>query len=696
MQHISRYRESESAGRFQASRCARGSAMPGLPGAGLRGPVGGACARTRRQMWVLLALLATLSGAAGQDSRSVRRTEVEQRRALLIGNAEYQHVRPLQNTVADVEALAGALRELGFDEVTVEQDRGVNEMDADLKKFAESLGSRDLAFFYFSGHGVEVSGKNYLLPVDFSESGVTIERGALAAAGVQEGLEEKAQVLVLVLDACRNDPFGEARGTDGGLARMNGAAGTLIAYSTGAGNVASDNRAGELGLYMTHLVEELRKPGAVELGAVFDQTKDSVFYASKRAHPGRAPQNPAIYDNVIGKVYLRGGPEVGPAPGGGDKDPDKLVPVEGRWEKDWRALENIKDPAMKGVVEAYIEDYESEPDARLWVKKARVVLATLEERQNAVAAWRAARVAGARADLVAFVARFGEVAPDLAKEAEGMLERLQEAELKVLEAGSSWKSPKGMEFAWIPAGRFVMGSPEGEEGRDADEVQHEVRISRGFWMGKYEVTQGEWEAVMGANPSEFKACGARCPVESVSWEDVQEFIRRLNERESGSGYRYRLPTEAEWEYAARAGSAGATPEGELRILGKRNAPVLDGQAWYGGNSGVSYVGGYACSGWDAKQYAAERCGTHPVGQKRANGWGLHDMLGNVREWTADRHGDYPSGSVTDPQGPSTGSYRVGRGGGWGSYARYVRSANRGSGSPGGRGSDTGFRLVRTE
>ena len=613
----------------------------------MRGQVGRASARTGWKLWALLALLAMFSGAAGQDSRSVRPVEVEQRRALLIGNAAYQHVRPLQNTLADVEALEGALRELGF-EVTVEQDRGVNEMDADLKKFAESLGSRDLAFFYFSGHGVEVSGKNYLLPVDFSESEVTIQRGALAAANVQEGLEEKAQVLVLVLDACRNDPFGEAKGTDGGLARMNGAAGTLIAYSTGAGNVASDNRAGELGLYMTHLIEELRKPGAVELGAVFDQTKDSVFYASKRAHPGRAPQNPAIYDNVIGKVYLRGGPEVGPAPGGGDKD-SKVVPLVADWVTDWQALEPLeksKDPDGVPTVKAYIDKYKSESRAEVWVKRAERLLAKLEE---------------------------GVVVP-----------------------GKVWTNSLGMEFAWVPAGDFVMGSPEGEAGRDDDERQHEVRISAGFWMGRYEVTQGEWEAVMGSNPSYFESCGARCPVEHVSWEDVQGFIEKLNARESGNGNRYRLPTEAEWEYAARAGSAGATPEGELRILGSNNAPELDGQAWYGGNSGVSYAGGYDCSDWGGKQYAAERCGPHPVGLKRANAWGLHDMLGNVWEWTADWKGDYPSGMVADPRGPSTGSDRVLRGGGWISDARYVRSAHRNSYSPGGRYGHVGFRLVRTK
>ena len=220
-----------------------------------------------------------------------------------------------------------------------------------------------------------------------------------------------------------------------------------------------------------------------------------------------------------------------------------------------------------------------------------------------------------------------------------------------------------MEFARIPAGTFVMGSPEDEEGRyDREGPQHEVRISQDFWIGKYEVTQAEWEAVTGKNPSHFKDCGARCPVEQVSWEDAQEFIRKLNEREFGSGYVYRLPTEAEWEYAARAGTTGAR-HGEL-----------DEIAWYYDNSTGT---------------------THPVGQKRANAWGLHDMLGNVWEWTADWFGDYPGGAVTDPTGPSTGSGRVLRGGGWCYYAWYVRSANRSGHSPGRRSGYIGFRLVRT-
>ena len=168
---------------------------------------------------------------------------------------------------------------------------------------------------------------------------------------------------------------------------------------------------------------------------------------------------------------------------------------------------------------------------------------------------------------------------------------------------------------------------------------------------------------MGTNPSGFPECGARCPVERVSWDDVQEFIRRLNEQESRSGYVYRLPTEAEWEYAARAGTTGAR-HGDL-----------DSIAWYRDNSGRT---------------------THPVGQKRANTWGLHDMLGNVWEWTADWYGAYPSVAVTDPRGPSAGSHRVIRGGGGGSGATAVRPANRGGGSPDSRSNGLGFRLVRTK
>ena len=218
-----------------------------------------------------------------------------------------------------------------------------------------------------------------------------------------------------------------------------------------------------------------------------------------------------------------------------------------------------------------------------------------------------------------------------------------------------------MEFVRVPAGEFLMGSESEEAGSDEQPLTR-VRISRGFYLGKHEVTQAEWQAVMGRNPSAFDECGPDCPVENVSWEDVQEFIRKLNAAVGEE--RYRLPTEAEWEYAARAGTSG-----------DRYSEDLDAIAWYDGNSGGR---------------------THPVGRKAPNAWGLHDMLGNVWEWPQDRFGGYPGGAVTDPRGPAAGSQRVARGGCWFHGARSGRAADRFDMSPGFRYGIFGFRLLRTE
>jgi formylglycine-generating enzyme required for sulfatase activity len=244
-----------------------------------------------------------------------------------------------------------------------------------------------------------------------------------------------------------------------------------------------------------------------------------------------------------------------------------------------------------------------------------------------------------------------------------------------------------MDLVWIRPGEFVMGSPEritkgwflgigqqivqeGEEGRYGDEgPQTRVRLTRGFWLGKYPVMQGQWRALMENNPSHFTDSGLNAPVEGVSWDEAMEFARHLTEQERRAGrlpegYVYTLPSEAQWEYACRAGTTTRFNLGD-------SESDLHRAGWFDGNSGDR---------------------TYAVGQKTPNAWGLYDMHGNVWEWTRSYwQGNHPGGSVVDYEGPSSGRGWVGRGGGWGCLARGCRSARRNRWVPGDR--SVGFRLA---
>jgi formylglycine-generating enzyme required for sulfatase activity len=289
-----------------------------------------------------------------------------------------------------------------------------------------------------------------------------------------------------------------------------------------------------------------------------------------------------------------------------------------------------------------------------------------------------------------------------------------EAEWRVLAAGipPHWASEWGQDrhglfvgfsvgdstqrLRWIPAGTFLMGSPEDEPGRFIDEVpQHRVTIRRGFWLGDTPCTQALWQAVTGSDPSRFK--DPIRPVETVSWYEVQEFLVQLNDRVPGLAAA--LPSEAQWEYACRAGTDTATYAGALQILGENNAPALDPIAWYGGNSGRDFdlADGYDTSGWPEKQYSDARAGTRKVKRKRPNAWGLYDMLGNVWEWCADGRRDYGPRPVADPLGSlETGAGRALRGGSWDGGARSLRSACRDAGGRGLRDGNVGFRCARVQ
>ncbi len=213
----------------------------------------------------------------------------------------------------------------------------------------------------------------------------------------------------------------------------------------------------------------------------------------------------------------------------------------------------------------------------------------------------------------------------------------------------------GMKLLLIPKGTFMMGSPETEKGRQENETQHEVTISKDYYLGVHEVTQAQYETVMGKNPSHFQGAivgneNADLPVENVSWDDAVEFCKKLSDlpEEKKAGRVYRLATEAEWEYACRAGSKTA-------YLFDDEEGLLPEYGWFNRNSSNR---------------------THTVGLLEPNAWGLYDMHGNVWEWCSDRHGEYPKGAVRNPTGPKVGSDRVCRGGSWDFEAANCRSAFR--------------------
>lgn len=246
---------------------------------------------------------------------------------------------------------------------------------------------------------------------------------------------------------------------------------------------------------------------------------------------------------------------------------------------------------------------------------------------------------------------------------------------------------------WIPEGTFWMGSPADEERRYEDEgPRHLVTLKQGLWLAETPCTQDLWKAVMGSNPSRF-VTGDR-PVEQVSWEDCKRFLEKLNEKVAGLDAR--LPTEAEWERACRGGKETATWEGNLRIKGERNAPMLDPIAWYGGNSGheieTDLENTYDSNQWPEKQYPHTRAATRRVKRKRPNPFGLYDMLGNVWEWCEDLYAAYPGGKPASDDW--VGKHRVLRGGSWLDDARLVRAALRNAIPPSYADGNIGFRLAR--
>ena len=550
--------------------------------------------------------------------------------ALVIGNSDYNIKNGyLPNAAGDAEAIAKALRKHQFDkdEVILKTDiKDKEAFEAAVDDFVKKLPGKELAVFYYSGHGNQIDGKNYLIPTQAKiDEAYKMPHKALELDYLTDGIKQKhPQLSIVILDACRDNPFPKAfrGGAEKGLIRDSSQDGMIIHYAAEQNHTANDG-AGEHSPYAQALLENLNSNGHLSMSEFFNQVGVRVKKLTLDAE-GKPKQVPQISGSPLEQPICF----------------DTCTGVLTKEEIIWQLCLEKREAKY---CEIYLEQYPEGEHA----EAARAKLA--EPKTSPGSTLSLAALTGYLQDKWQGWQRESE-----STRTEGKMEDRQGLLFK--QAGP------GIEMVEIQAGCFQMGSPASEAGRFENEQQHRVCLTTAYAIGKTEVTQGQWRQLMGSNPSYFTNCGDNCPVEQVSWDDVQTFIQKLNAQTEGG---YRLPTEAEWEYACRSG-------GQAQSYCGGNNP--DALAWYGSNSGYKF---------------------HPVGSKAPNALGLYDMSGNVWEWVQDYYGDYPSASVTDPHGSTGGADRVIRGGSWNGSARGVRAANRLSISPVLRVNFLGFRLART-
>lgn len=584
-------------------------------------------------------------GERGQGVKPAGAAKPERRVALVIGNGNYA-VRPLANPPNDARALALALKDLGFEVISGENLKRT-EMQQKLRAFEASLRGSTVGLFFFAGHGVQVNGVNYLIPIGADiETETDVDAEAVSANQVLSRMYAADNPINLViLDACRDNPFrGFKRSGARGLAQLRALSGTLIAYATAPDDTAADGT-GLNSPYTTEMLQHIRTPG-LKIEDFFKRVRLGVETRTNRQ------QTPWESSSLRGDFYF--------IPPPAERKDDRPT---GEYAF-WRAIEDSTDP------QDFRDFLEKHPNSE-YANAARVRLRRLTPRPEPPATVPNSGDSGSvpppkpTPTPTPVLASFNFETIRLDKSGKETSRTRGQKNYLAEDLGNGVK----LDMVEIPGGTFQMGSTENND----EQPVHSVTVSS-FWMGRFEVTQAQWQAVMGNNPSNFKGDG-NLPVESVSWNDVQEFLKKLNAQPNLQGKNYRLPTEAEWEYAARAGTT------TLFAFGETITPKI-----------VNYDGNYPYASAPKGTYRQK---TVPVGSLGvANAFGLFDMHGNVWEWCEDWYGTYSSGAVTNPTGPATGSYRVIRGGGWNFSAVNCRSALRRYWSPGTRSGNLGFRLVR--
>ncbi len=603
----------------------------------------------KRQILLLAALTITAMMLSAQNKT-----------ALVIGNGEYENnFAALANPVPEARRMAAALEDIGFKVIRAYNVQNQERFDALFAMFEEEIKARGgIALFHYGGHGVQVDGQNYLLPTerDIPDERRARTRGINVADVVSAMESARADANIVILDACRENPFG--RGAARGLARVDAPPNSIVVYAADAGETAQD------GLFTPTLLKYLTRPG-MSLTDILMNTRRDVRQASGNR------QRPGEYSMLETDIYLAGSSSSAPA---------RPNAPSFSLEQSYGSLEvSVQTPGtlyLDGKSMGRIP-----PGSRARLTDIPAGRHNLEMRYGGKSESKTITVQVNRFLAVAF----------------------------------SWvERPDGLEgYVLVEGGTFRMGSPSNEVSRDDDEEpQHSVTVGS-FYMKATEVTHQEFLAFLNSagvsrtgelngneiidmddedvaiaySGGQFKFTGSsyaaslNTPVIEQTWYGAVEYCNWLSKEEgrtpvyriNGSSVTanwsadgYRLPTEAEWEYAARGGKKSRG----YKYSGSNSAGSV---GWYDENSGSK---------------------THPVGQKQANELGLYDMSGNVREWCWDWYGDYSSGSQRDPRGPSSGSRRVYRGGSWYYPGWSLRSADRYDNSPGISYRNFGFRPVR--
>ncbi len=570
----------------------------------------------------------------------------EQRVALVIGNSAYKEA-PLRNPVNDANDIAATLKGLGF-AVTLKTNANQKQMKQALREFGLTLKKGGVGLFYYAGHGIQSRGRNYLVPVGANvESEAELEDESVDANLVLSYMEDaQNRVNIVVMDACRNNPFARSfRSASRGLAQMEAARGSFIAYATAPGSVAADG-SGRNGVYTKHLLASLKRP---------DTDMEKVF---KRAHAAvmeetNGKQTPWVSSSLTGDFYFN--PSA--TPGHAGAAPAAAVRVQTPEEIEQELWNAVKGSRDRREFEDYLKQYPKGRFAPLASQKLKA-LASAPAPQK-------------KPETVASLAPLPATKP-----------KPEPAAV----AGKVWKEPTtGMEFVWIPKGCYTMGSPASESGRSGDEHPHQVCIE-GYWLSKYEVTNTQYRMFKPAHDSGNyegnNLNGDGQPVVEVSWNDAVAYAEWLSQK---TGKRFKLPTEAEWEYAARAGTQTARYWGDEDSQLCRHANIADRTSKVAFNSFT-----WAYDGCDDGYKVSA-----PVGRFAPNNFGLYDMLGNVWEWTSSPYDAAYAGGEKRAAALSEGGTRVLRGGSWDGRPGTARAAGRDSGTPDARNFALGLRLARS-